>query len=167
MLIVTQVFFLLELIQVVHTVLLWDVTGFTSGRAFSGRFPVLFTLSVRAEEGFRIAVLESLTRCSKKDQDDRGPWMLAMVSSPGPLTAWQLVGILQLIWWNVSSGKSVLLFQDLHPPFVSRGERGQSVRRGCALQELWEVPGAWWADCFPVPRMQPLSDLEFSVWFLS
>lgn len=88
---------MLELIQVVHTVLLWDVTGFTSGRAFSGRFPVLFTLSVGAEEGCRIAVLESLTRCSKKGQDYRGLWMLAMVSSPGPLTAWQLVGILQLI----------------------------------------------------------------------
>lgn len=78
-----------------------------------------------------------------------------MVSSPGLLSAWQLVGNLQLIWCNISSGKGVLLFQDLHPLFVCRGERKQSMRRGCALQELWELPGAWWADRFPVPRMHP------------
>lgn len=95
-------FLFLELIQVVHTVLLWHITCFAAahsslaGFQFSSRFLCeLKRAPLGLQDSCRIAVLELLTGCSKGGHDDRGPWMLAVVSSPGPLTAWRLVGILQ------------------------------------------------------------------------
>lgn len=107
--------------------------------------------------------------CSKWGGGGGEPWISAMPSSPvlaGCLAvSGSSPGLVVSGGIAVAGRVSFLLLQDLHRPFASGDDRKLSVRRGCALQDLWELPGAWWADLFPIPRMDPCQIWNFLFGF--
>lgn len=66
----------------------------------------------------------------------------------------------------VFGGKSVLP-SSLGPALAicPEGEGKPSVLRDCTLRDLWELPGAQWADRFPIPTMDPCQIWNFLFGF--